>query len=294
MVGKVRSISGCVATAAEAARALSILAVASATPAAADEVVQFEAARYRIGDLQQRLARERGVTVQQPASMMLTGYLSKPSTSASGPFPAVVYLHGCLGLSEYRRKAAAEEFTSLGYVLLAVDSFAMRGVKDDCLGRASDRQADAMGALLYLAKVPFVDPTRIAVVGLSQGGGAALEVATVRPAPLFDMPPGPHYRAAVAFYPPCSAAGDELAIPVLVLIGALDDWSRAVDCERLGKRRGAGVPAKVQIYPEAYHSFDNPNLRIATRAYGHWMKYDAAAAAHANAAVRAFLAAQLK
>ena len=73
------------------------------------------------------------------------------------------------------------------------------------------------------------------------------------------------------------------------------DWARASECAWWAKhRRVDGAPVTVNIYPEAYHSFDNPNLRIATRAYGHWMKYDADAAAKAHAAMHDFLAAQLR
>jgi hypothetical protein len=42
------------------------VAVAWSTPILADEAVQFEAARYHIGPLQQRLAQERGLTIQRP------------------------------------------------------------------------------------------------------------------------------------------------------------------------------------------------------------------------------------
>jgi dienelactone hydrolase len=269
------------------------VAIVCAAPVLADEVVQFETARYHVGELQQRLARERGETIERPPAVVIKGYLSKPA--GAGPFPAVVYLHGCLGLADYRRKAAADEFTAQGYVALAVDSFATRGIKDDCLSGLSNRESDALGALIYLSRQAFVDPRRIALVGISQGGIAALNIATARSFEIFEMPPGVKYKAVVAFYPSCSSAGNEMAIPVLILIGALDDWARASECAWWAKRRRVdGAPVTVNIYPEAYHSFDNPNLRIATRAYGHWMKYDADAAAKAHAAMRDFLAAQLR
>ena len=66
----------------------------------AEELVAFKSAPYRLGHLQERFARERGETSR--TSEAIEGYLSKPE--GSGPFPAIVYLHGCGGLSENTRK----------------------------------------------------------------------------------------------------------------------------------------------------------------------------------------------
>ena len=264
------------------------------TRALADETVQFEAARYHVGPLQQRLALERGETIQRSPPVTLKGYLSKPA--GGGPFPAVVYLHGCLGLENFRREQAAEQFTGFGYVSLVVDSFATRGIIEDCSAPFSTRQPDALGALRYLATLPFVDPQRIALVGIAQGGTAALEIATARQFEIFEMPVGLRFKSVVAFYPSCGAAGSGLAIPALVLTGGIENWGRAVDCEYwMQRRRGRGAPVQIEVYPEAYHAFDNPGLKIATRMYGgRWIKHDPGATEKAHATMRDFLAAQLK
>jgi dienelactone hydrolase len=264
------------------------------SPVAADEVVTFPSARYLVGSLQLRLASERGEPVVRAPAEMIRGYLSKPP--GDGPFPAIVHLHGCGGLTAERRARDAEQFTSWDYVILEVDSFATRGIKDACAGQQIPaRQADAMGALIYLSKVPFVDPSRIAVVGYSQGGGAVLNVASVQAAPLFEMPPNVKYKAAIAYYPICGAAADELTIPTLILVGELDDWTLAADCRRLMQRwTGKGAPLKLVIFPEAYHSFDNPTVSpYGTRFYGHWLRYNAEVTEQAEAMTRDFLAAEL-
>ena len=51
----------------------------------------------------------------------------------------------------------------------------------------------------------------------SAHGTAALELATARSIEIFDMPPGMKFKAVVAFYPFCGAAGSVLDIPALVL-----------------------------------------------------------------------------
>jgi dienelactone hydrolase len=270
-----------------------VIIVVSTGRAAADEVVHFDSARYHVGEVQQRLARERGEVLKRMPAQMLTGYLSRPD--GEGPFPAVVYLHGCLGLESFRRTAAAERFTAWGYVTLVVDSFAGRGITQDCTARLPARQSDALGALRYLATVPLVDLNRIALVGIGQGGTAALEIATARSIEIFELPPELKFKAVVAFYPSCGAAGNELAAPALVLIGGIENWGRAVDCEYWMRRRaGRGAPVMIEVYPEAYYAFDNPDLRIATRSFGRWVKYDADATAKAHTAMRAFLAAELQ
>jgi hypothetical protein len=47
--------------------------------------------------------------------------------------------------------------TGWGYVSLAVDSFATRGIKDQCTHLGTPRLGDALGALSYLSDLPFVD-----------------------------------------------------------------------------------------------------------------------------------------
>jgi dienelactone hydrolase len=91
---------------------------------------------------------------------------------------------------------------------------------------------------------------RFAVLGSSQGGIVALQLASTHPVGLFAIPDELKFRDAVAYYPLCSVATDQLTIPTIILIGELDDWTPAKDCERLMERRaGKGAPVKLVIYP---------------------------------------------
>jgi dienelactone hydrolase len=273
---------------------LSVIVLASFVQAtvSADELVRFDSAAYLVGGLQQRLARERGEMPTGAPATTIEGYLSQPD--GSGPFPAVVFLHGCGGLFESTQKQIAELITGWGYVSLAVDSFATRGIKEACDQPMPDRQADALGALLYLSKLAFVDPKRIAVLGSSQGGIAALQLASTHPFRLFAIPDELKFRDAVAYFPLCSVATDQLTIPTMILIGELDDWTPAKDCERwMEQRAGKGAPVKLVIYPGAYHAFNVAAFRDGKRSYGHWLKYDADAAQRSVLEVRDFLATEL-
>ena len=223
--------------------ALAVLAalVCAQTTASAEELVRFDSAQYRVGQIQQRQARERGEIPASAPAETIEGYLSKPE--GSGPFAAVVYLHGCNGLSKNARDRVAKLMTGWGYVSLAVDSFTTRGIKESCDQLLPSGQADALGALHYLSKLAFVDPHRIAVIGSSRGGIIALQVASSHPVDLFAVPDELKFKAAVAYYPLCGVATDQLTIPTIILIGELDDWTPAKDCERWMERRagkGAG------------------------------------------------------
>jgi dienelactone hydrolase len=258
---------------------------------ATDELVKFDAAPYVLGQFQQRRAIEAG-EIAVATTSSIEGYLSKPD--GDGPFPVVVYLHGCTGLAKSARERISGLLTGWGYVSLAVDSFSTRGIEQACDRPMPDRQADAWGAMLYLSKLPFVDRERIAVLGSSQGAIIAMRLASASNVKLFDVPDGLNFKAAVAFYPLCSAASERLAIPTLILIGELDDWTPAKNCEQwMGLRKGNGAPVKLVVYPGAYHAFDFPRLRDGMRRFGHWLKYDAEAAQSSTAETHDFLATHL-
>ena len=194
-------------------------------------------------------------------------------------------------------RSFAQFVTGLGYVSLAVDSFATRGIKDACTkpmpALMLARQGDALGALSYLSKLPFVDPQRIAVLGGSMGAMVALQLASTHHVETFDAPRDLKFRAAVAYYPLCGVASEELIVPTLILIGELDDWTPARDCELWMKRRAdRGAPVKLVIYPGAYHAFSVPAFADGREMHGHWLKYDAEAAGKAVEEMQSFLSAQ--
>jgi dienelactone hydrolase len=263
------------------------------TAASADDLVKFDSAPFIMGKIQQRQARERGETPANVPDATIEGYLSKPD--GSGPFPAVVYLHGCSGLSKNTRNRIADLMTGWGYVSLSVDSFSTRGIKETCVDMMPARQGDALGALLYLSKLPFVDPKRIAIIGASQGGSVTLDIASTHSVDLFAIPDGLKFKAAVAYYPLCSVATQQLSIPTIILIGELDDWTPAKTCEQwMVWRAGKGAPVKLVIDPGAYHAFDVPALgEDGVRSFGHWLKYDADAAQRSALEMHDFLATEL-
>jgi dienelactone hydrolase len=223
----------------------------------------------------------------------IQGYLAKPE--GAGPFPAVVGLHGCGGMPDTTKRKLSDELVAWGYVTLLVDSFATRGIEQACTSggffeRARKRPSDAYGALAFLARQTFVDPQRVAVVGFSQGGWATLSVAETNSLERFVLPSNLRFRAAVAFYPVCRAAGARPAIPTLILIGALDEWTPAADCsEKIDAWSTDGVQIEKVVYPSAHHGFYYPELKPGRNIFGRWAEYNDEAATDASSRMRGFL-----
>jgi dienelactone hydrolase len=258
--------------------------------------VHFASARYLAGPLQLRLARERGEPSPRPPLEIIDGYLSKPE--GNGPFPAIVHLHGCGGLPKNFTSGAAkgfwsEQLVAWGYVVLVVDSFSTRGIAQGCSGSAASRLADAYGALAYLSGQSFVDPSRIAILGFSQGGIATLAAMGERDFELFENETERQFKAAIAFYPDCPPAG-AMTVPTLILIGELDDWTPASACKAMmANRTGAGSPVRLVVYPGAHHGFDIAALQPGRDYFGHRIEYNAVATKLAVEEVRGFLAEHL-
>ena len=248
-----------------------LVRLGSAAPAA-EALVRFDSAGPR----------------SQAGGTAIRGYLAKPK--GVGPFPAVILLHSCLGLPSNRRAIEAA-VAAEGYVALFVDDFSTRGLKETCAVDFPEGLSDAYGALAYLSRLPDVDKSRIAAVGFSQGGDTALKIASSRNASAFAVPDGSAFKAAAAFYPPCSnIEGERLKLPTLILVGAADRVTPAADCERLAKTQPG---AKLVVYRGASHCFDDPAFNGGRSVMGMRLEYDSEAAKRSHRDLAAFLAQKL-
>ena len=228
-------------------------------------------------------------------TLPLSGQLYRPD--GPGAFPAVVALHGCGGIQPVHHRWA-HTLQQWGYVVLLVDSFSPRGKTNICgSGLSVDplyvRMPDAYAAQAYLAGQPFVDRTRIAVMGWSHGGATTLyAVDDISLQRLSAVP----FKAAIAMYPGCLLRLLRVNAPLLILIGEADDWAPAAQCQEMvrqsaqwGTKTAHGVTLKV--YPGAHHGFDH--LVPPHSYYGHTVGRHPEAAAQAEEEVKRFLAQHL-
>ena len=206
-------------------------------------------------------------------SLKLLGYLARPRGPQAGPFPAVVILHHCGGFDDLV-VSWADRLSLWGYVALAVDSFGPRKVPGDCTSRTY-QEFDSSSAFDFLAQQNFVDISRLAELGFSQGGMATLRNAEQDSA-LAKSHSGT-FRAAVAFYPNCSGISGIMAVPTLMLTGESDDWTPAMACQLMAdgrsdigmsREKGDRSMLNVVVYPEVYHYFNAPILRYLTQVKG--------------------------
>lgn len=203
----------------------------------------------------------RGYTADQ---VMLQAELHVPP--GEGPFPALVLMHGCGGwqpVVRHTMQRYAEQFIALGFVVLDLDSFGPRRLGNGRVCESIPRQQDALDyrthdahdALRYLQAQGYVDARNVFLMGQSNGGSVAINVAKG------DGPHGggaaPGFRGVVAYYPWCGSFGGRrqvhLAAPLLVFGGARDDWVPASECEGV---RSSGAELGLVVYPDAAHSFD--------------------------------------
>jgi len=198
----------------------------------------------------------------------LDGYLYRPS--GTGPFGAVVAMHGCGGLFAPHGKKLArrnvdwgERLAKLGYVVLFPDSFNPRGLPEVCrrdqnvVRPGLQRVADAYGALAYLQRQTFVRAKSIALMGWSHGGITTLwtsrQSGRARPK-VVDA----DFAVGIAMYPRCVPileTGYRPAFKVHMFVGDRDDWTPAAPCKAFAEK--AGLP--LVAYPNASHGFDTPD-----------------------------------
>lgn len=221
------------------------------------EIRPFES--LTLSDAQFLTGRSEGA---KPVTLAGTLRIARAGTER---LPTVILVHGSGGIGgniEYWQRMLGAK----GYSTFAIDAFSGRGLTsvntNQALVGRTNLILDIYRALEILAKHPRVDPERVAIMGFSRGGQAALYSSLTR----FDAAwnrSGVRPAAYLPVYPDCSIAflGDTevAARPIRILAGGADDYNPAAFCTGYVERlKAAGRDVAMTIYPTGQHVFDNP------------------------------------
>lgn len=234
------------------------------------------------------------IPVDDPNVKAIAGALFKPE--GAGPFPAVVYMSGCAGMSAPpevpQEKVVVDSLLSKGIATLIVDPFTSRGEtegvcpklnKDTFVQYATRGGNDAVAAVKAVKALPSIDPSKVFLQGYSFGAISSLYATDTKT-------PGAHdtkIAGLIAYYPYCYDNVDP-SVPTLVMIGEKDDWTPAANCQAVKGKANF----EVVVYPGATHAF---TMQMENVEYlGHHMTYDEKATKDAQGRADAFIATHMK
>ena len=269
------------------------LALVLTLPAAADQPPSEE-------------KREPDEVVQFPSfqnDVTLDGYVWRPE--GDGPFAALVALHGCGGVfidagdTTPDRIAGkfrfwGKQLADAGFAMVMVDSFVPRGYGDDVedgevcdipwenrpaeIDGVTARPYDAYAALDYIRTRTDIDPSRIGLLGWSNGGSATLSGVSnvdgfsplLEPGVNFFTDPSNRelmrhegFYAAAAIYPGCGLQNhypNDTYVnysDLLVFIGEEDGSVSPENCvELVAEAQANDSEALLFLYPSEGHGYD--------------------------------------
>jgi dienelactone hydrolase len=218
----------------------------------------------------------------------------------TGPFPAVIAMHDCSGLTspsgaiESKYREWAQLLVRNGFIVLFPESYSSRGLGSQCTVRNRpvrpdrERVADANASRQWLGQQPDVKADHISLLGWATGGSSVLWA--VRPQRKADEKHD--FRSAVALYPGCrrlDSTAWSARVPTLILIGADDDVTPPQECEHMvAGAKGRSARISMMVYAGAFHDFDHPNRPVQLRT-GYAISADGSGRVHTgtNAAARA-------
>jgi len=246
------------------------------------------------GDLEGiKLASVKPIHYQAADGTMIPGYLTlPPGVDTPKDLPAIVMPHGGPGSRDYWRfDWLAQFYASRGYVVLQPNFRGSTGYGDEFFKQNGFRSwptaiGDVLDAGRWLVAQGIASPNKLAVVGWSYGGYAALQSAVVDPsvfkavvavAPVTDLPQlkedhrqwsdflvvtreigeGPHVREGS---PALNAA--KIKVPVLLFHGEMDRNVLIRQSKEMANRlAAAGVPHELVTWPDLDHQLEDSAAR---------------------------------
>lgn len=238
------------------------------------------------------LAEQKPITFKAADGTVIPAYLTLPPGSSGRDLPTIVMPHGGPdSRDEWGFDWLVQYFAARGYAVLQPEFRGSTGYGDSFFlknGFQSWRTAigDVNDAGRWLVSQGIADPGKLAIVGWSYGGYAALQAnvldpklfkAAVAVAPVTDLPAlieehrnytdflniqaqvgsGPQVREGS----PAENA-DKIAVPVLLFHGDMDVNVNIYQSKLMDERlRGAGKQSQLVIYPGLDHQLEDSVVR---------------------------------
>ncbi|RMF61027.1 MAG: dienelactone hydrolase family protein [Calditrichaeota bacterium] len=211
----------------------------------------------------------------------------------SGKRPGVLVVHEWWGHNEYARRRA-RMLAELGYTALAVDMYGegKQAAHPEDAGKFASAvmqnlesaKARFLAAMEVLQKHETVDASRIAAIGYCFGGGVVLHMARM----------GVDLKGVVSFHGSLGtkipARPGVVKAKVLVCHGAADKFTTPEQIAAFKKEmEEAGVDYRFIEYPDALHSFTNPDADEFAKKFNLPLGYNKAADEKSWADMKAFL-----
>lgn len=212
---------------------------------------------------------------EEPGFFTNTARMGIFRPSGSGPFPALILLHTCAAVDFDPRHMPywVSQALKAGYAAFVVDSWSQRGISEHCRSSPTGflpihiavRTRDAYDALEHLAGFDFIDKSRIAAIGFSNGGRVSYQLARKAVREMYSRS-ALRYAATIAVYGRCyipqrgiTFLQEDVDSPVLSLLGELDEDGDPKECvPRLQALSAKGVAVEWHVFPKTGHAWDQP------------------------------------
>jgi dienelactone hydrolase len=183
----------------------------------------------------------------------------------AGKRPTLILMHGSGGIGA-NVPFWVRHFNAMGINTVTIDGMTGRGLtgvgdKQTVLGRLNFI-LDIYRTLEVIARHPRVDTGKVALMGFSRGGQAALYASLARFHRQWNKS-GIDLAAYIPFYPDCATTyqGDTETTgkPIRIFHGTPDNYNPVATCKSyVARLKDAKRDIELTEYPHAPHGFDNP------------------------------------